>query len=206
MHYSDSAVREGIRVGAGGTKGAGNIFQARNEGCKPPAALVEKVYPLALELREAVEKKEIRDTPQLQAFMELLEYLAVLLCQDISATWDDMKNHTILQQTPFCTSEFKEFRQEHKRTMEEGLESTCLSTADAIKNIGDKKTAEALTKLIVLQHEQHKLLLAEINRATPLLDTSHTFEPSRNNNVSLSRIEHKVDDIRTIVQGSVVSG
>ena len=57
MHYSDPAVREGIRVGAGGTKGAGNIFQVRNEGCKPPAALVKKVYPLALELREAVEKK-----------------------------------------------------------------------------------------------------------------------------------------------------
>jgi hypothetical protein len=116
--YLTSLPREAMRTLAGFEPAKGSYFLARAHA-DPPLGLQEKVFPQIQGWQTSLNAGECEQTIAAGGFLELLQYLRVVLLQDAVFMIDWMPSHPMWQHPLFCSSEFQQYRQESKRVVSE---------------------------------------------------------------------------------------
>ncbi|KAJ8605224.1 hypothetical protein CTAYLR_000472 [Chrysophaeum taylorii] len=133
---------------------------------QPPESLVKKVYATLLDsYYDWVESPDFSDSDldvATKQFVELVEHLAVVLCQDLAFLYEKMKHFHVFSHTPFNddTYGFFTFRQQLLQAMKDEGVNQLQRTAEAAQERGEKKCASFARDLlgsVAEMLEQHKV-------------------------------------------------
>ncbi|KAJ8613621.1 hypothetical protein CTAYLR_010470 [Chrysophaeum taylorii] len=133
---------------------------------QPPEPLVKKVFATLLDsyyewLESPDFNKDDLDLATKQ-FVEVVEHLAVVLCQDLAVLYGKMKHFHVFSHAPFNddTYGFLTFRQELLQAMTDQGANQLQRTAEAAQERGDEKCAAFAREVlgsVATMLEQHKV-------------------------------------------------